>query len=182
MTPTLQHAGIQIRPLNGNDRESLYTAVCESAAVLSPWMPWCRNTYTVADAEAWIALCQTDWQSGTDREFGIIDLASGEVLGCVGINQIDRANRFGNLGYWVRAGCTGQGVATLAARLAAQFAFREQELARLEIVAITTNLASRRVAEKLGCHFEGIARKRLFDFGRPYDAAVYSLLPDEIAD
>ncbi len=37
------------------------------------------------------------------------------------------------------------------------------------------NTASRRVAEKLGATLECIARNRLMAWGRPHDAAVYSL-------
>ncbi len=101
------------------------------------------------------------------------------MLGCVGINPFNHVNVFADLGYWVRASRTGSGIASTAARLAAQFAFHELRLARIEIVARVDNLASRRVAEKIGAQFECIARHRLLYRGRPYDAALYSLLPGE---
>ena len=123
---------------------------------------------------------QSNWQTGTDREFGIFDASSGEALGCVGINQINAANNFGNLGYWVRSGRTGRGVALTAAQLAAEFAFRELQLSRLEIVVRVDNLASRRVAEKLGGQCECLARNRLVFRGQPYAAAVYSLVSNDI--
>jgi RimJ/RimL family protein N-acetyltransferase len=122
-----------------------------------------------------------NWQVVTDREFGIFDYVSGEVLGCTGINQINQVNRFGNLGYWVRASRTGHGVASTAARLAARFGFARLGLVRLEVVPRTDNLASRRVAEKIGCRFEGVARRRLLYKGVPCDAAMYSLLAEDLA-
>jgi RimJ/RimL family protein N-acetyltransferase len=42
------------------------------------------------------------------------------------------------------------------------------------------NAASRRVAEKLGARLECIARNRLMGWGRPHDAAVYSLVPSDV--
>jgi len=71
---------------------------------------------------------------------------------------------------------------TTAARLADRFAFRELKLTRHEIVARVDNVASRRVAEKVGSTFEYVARNRLLHKGRPYYASVYSLLPGEVAD
>ncbi len=169
-----------IRPLAPADRDCLYVAIRESMDTVGRWMSWCHPDFSLQDTEQWIALCQSNWQTGTDREFGIFDASSGEALGCVGINQINVANNFGNLGYWVRAGRTCHGVALAAAQLAAEFAFRELQLSRLEIVARVDNLASRRVAEKLGCQFECVARNRLVFRGQPYDAAVHSLVPEDV--
>ena len=113
-------------------------------------------------------------------EFGIFGPDSTDVWGGVGINQINRTYNFGNLGFWVRASRVRQGVAIAAARLAARFAFRELALTRVELVALVDNIASRRVAEKLGATFECVARNRLVHNGVPFAAAVYSLIPGDI--
>ena len=181
MHPSLEHSGISLRPITPADRDALFLAARESIDTVGPWMSWCNADYSITDSDTWIALCQKNWQSGTDRDFGIFDADSGDLLGCIGINQINSVHNFGNLGYWVRAGRVNTGVATNAARLAAQFAFQALHLSRLEIVARVDNLASRRVAEKLGCHFECIARHRILFKGSSLDAALYSLLPNEIA-
>jgi RimJ/RimL family protein N-acetyltransferase len=170
---------IQIRPLVPSDRAALFAAVRESIETVSPWMGWCHAGYSIEESDAWIALCQHNWQTSTEREFGIFSSASGVLLGCAGMNQINTMNNFGNLGYWVRAGHVRRGVATAAAALVAQFAFREMRLTRAEIVVRTDNRASRRVAEKLGARFECIARNRLMAGGSPVDAALFSLTPDD---
>jgi RimJ/RimL family protein N-acetyltransferase len=131
------------------------------------------------EAEEWIARCEENWNAVGDREFGIFDPASSEVLGCAGINQFNRVNNFANLGYWVRTSRVGQGVASSAVSLLANYAFGELRLSRIEIVVQVDNLASRHVAERAGCRFEGIARNRLLFGGQPRDAALYSLVPGE---
>ena len=108
--------------------------------------------------------------------------AAGEVIGGTGISHIIRANRMGNIGYWVCDAARNAGVATSAARAAALFGFRELGLARLEIAVLPHNAASRRVAEKLGAVREVEARNRLVFQGRPAAAVVYSLVPDDLAD
>ncbi len=56
-----------------------------------------------------------------------------------------------------RTGQTGQGIATAAVRLIARFGFEDLGLLRLlELLIAADNLASRRVAEKVGATFEGV--------------------------
>lgn len=66
-------------------------------------------------------------------------------------------------------------------KLVAQYGFNEIGFNRLEIVVQVENVASCRVAEKLGAKLECIARNRLVGWGKSHDAAVYSLVPTDIA-
>jgi RimJ/RimL family protein N-acetyltransferase len=63
----------------------------------------------------------------------------------------------------------------VAARLVAEYAFRETDLIRLEIVCAVANTRSQRVAEKVGAVREGMLRSRRLSSG-PSDAAMYSLV------
>ena len=57
-------------------------------------------------------------------------------------------------GYWVRQRYQGRGIATAAVQLLIQFAFKELKLTRMELVIRPENVASCRVAEKIGATFE----------------------------
>jgi len=180
--PSLADGDIVIRPFAPEDVASSYAAACESIDTVGPWMPWCHAGYALDEAAAWVELCRKNWAEGVSCEFGIFGAASNEVWGGVGVNSINRVNNYANLGYWVRASRTGRGVATRAARLAAQFAFRELGLARIEIVILPDNAGSRAVAAKLGARYECIARNRHVVRGQSLDAAVYSLVPADVPD
>ena len=67
-------------------------------------------------------------------------------------------------------------MATAAVGKLAEFAFRETDLARLEIVVDLGNVASHRVAVKSGALREGVAHDRLYAHGASHDAVVYALL------
>jgi ribosomal-protein-serine acetyltransferase len=181
MEPRFSADGIVVRPHVPADAAPICGAVRESMATVGLWMPWCHPDYSLRDAEVWCAHCASAWTTEGDREFGIFDAATGDVLGCIGVNQINRINRIGNLGYWVRATREGRGIATNAARLVARYAFAALALARLEIVILAGNAGSRRVAEKVGARFECVARHRLQWRGEARDAAVYGLLPVDLA-
>jgi ribosomal-protein-serine acetyltransferase len=178
----LTDAGIVIRPLAVDDAPACFAAVRESLDTVGRWMPWCHPGYALRDSEAWAAECERQWAEGTAFEFGIFDPESLDVVGGVGINQINARYRFANLGFWVRASRVRHGVAIAAARLAAKFGFRELGLSRLELVVLVDNIASRRVAEKLGATFECVARNRLVHDGMPFAAAMYSLIPGDLPD
>lgn len=181
MIITDKKSNLIIRPLRPEDREPLFCAVTESKEAISPWMTWCHHDYSIQDADEWIRCCEKNWtlEKG-DREFAVFDTTDTELVGGVGINQINHLHRFANLGYWTRSNRSNAGVASTIAKLAAQFAFKKLELSRVEIVVNPENVASRRVAEKIGARFECIARNRLLYKNRPCDAAVYSLIPGDL--
>lgn len=163
-----------IRLYQQGDAEHLHAAVLESLSEVSPWMGWCHPQYSLDEARQWISAQQDLAKQGLALEFGV--WREGQYVGGCGINQINKANRFANLGYWVRASAMGRGVAPAAVQLVAEHAFRETDLVRLEIVCAVGNLRSQRVAQKSGAVREGILRNRLVLPSGPSDAVMFSLV------
>jgi RimJ/RimL family protein N-acetyltransferase len=85
-----------------------------------------------------------------------------------------------NLGYWVRTSRIREGIATEAAKQAAQYGFERLRFQRLEIVVEIGNLPSLRVAKKIGAVQEGLLRNRGNLHGSPFDAYMYSLIPSDL--
>lgn len=163
-----------IRLYEPADAENLYAAVRESVAEVSPWMAWCHPQYTLEDARQWITAQAALVQKGLAYEFAIS--SEGQYVGGCGINQINIANRFANLGYWIRTSAMGRGFAPAAVRQLAAFAFEKTNLVRLEIVCAAGNVRSQRVAEKVGAVCEGRLRNRLLLPSGPSDALMFSLV------
>jgi len=179
VTPAiLRGPGIVLRAHTPADVVPLWEAVRESEAELSPWMPWCHESYEQEEMARWVGLCAESRSSREMFEFVIAEVADGRVVGACGLNQVDWQNRRANLGYWVRTTATGRGVATAAAGILARYGFAELGLMRAEVLVATGNAASQRVAVKLGATREGVLRNRLWLDGRPHDAVAYSLIPD----
>lgn len=163
-----------VRLYQQGDAEHLHAAAVESVAEIYPWMGWCHPQYSLDEAREWVTAQEQLVKQGLAYEFAIF--SEGRFLGGCGINQISKANRFANLGYWVRASAMGQGVAPSAARLVTEYAFRETDLIRLEIVCAVGNVRSQRVAENVGAVREGVLRNRLFLPSGPSDAVMFSLV------
>jgi ribosomal-protein-alanine N-acetyltransferase len=73
----------------------------------------------------------------------------------------------------------GRGYVTEAVQLLVDYLFGAKKRHRIQLVIVTENAASRRIAEKCGFVLEGTARGAFFNDGRNQDVVVYSLLRDD---
>jgi RimJ/RimL family protein N-acetyltransferase len=179
MSLSLAHGDVLVRPLAAGDTLPLYEAVRASVDSLAYWLPWCHAGYSLADAVNWVDRSIESWANQSEFPLGIFS-TRGEFLGGTGLSHVDRGHNLANIGYWVSTPHRGKGVACVGAALAARLGFRELGFTRLEIVVLPHNLASLRVAEKLGATREVEARNRVMFQGKPASAIVYSLVPDDI--
>jgi RimJ/RimL family protein N-acetyltransferase len=166
----------EIRPLEVGEAPALFAAVHASLEHIGRWENWCTPDYDLAAARSYLELSWRQWEEGRGFNYNVIERDSRLVVGSISLNQLDPVNARANVGYWTRSSHIGRGIAPNAVRALARLAFRRLELVRLEIVAQEANQSSRRVAEKVGARFEGIARDRLIYHGEPRSAAVYSLV------
>jgi len=178
---TLVDGDILVRPLALTDEQPLFEAVRESIPEVSPWLAWCHENYSIEETREFLRSREDKSQGDEWYSFGVFDRNDGgRFLGGVGLNFINRVHQFGNLGYWVRTSAAGKGVASKASPLVARFGFEELGLHRIEILAAVSNIASQRVAEKIGAAREGVLRNRLLIRGEPQDAVMFSLVQDDL--
>ena len=170
---------VVLRPYCREDFYTTYTAVKESLTQLSRWMPWCHMDYGPEDHQRWSRTRKKQWDQGVEYDFVIYRPDTNLPLGICGLNNFDRLNRRANLGYWVRTSQTGQGLATAAAGLLAQFGFDTLKLNRIEILIAEENRPSQRVAEKLGLSREGLLKERLILNQTAHNAYLYAWLSSE---
>ena len=121
------------------------------------------------------------WASGTDAELVIADAASGEPLGLISLRVAERDPGLAAVGYWLCAEARGRGTATVAVRLIARWAFDALGVQRLELTTAPDNVASQRVAERVGFTREGVLRGLVAteNSGRR-DNVMFSLLPTDL--
>jgi RimJ/RimL family protein N-acetyltransferase len=173
----LTDGAVELRAPRRSDASELHDAVRSSLPELVPWMAWAHPAYGEVEAAEWIRRAARSFADGLEFQFVYRAVDTGAVLGTIGLNAIDRLNRWANLGYWVRTDRSGEGLVTRAARLVAGFGFGELGLGRIEILAAVENRRSQAVAERLGALREGVLRRRLRVGDVVQDAAVFSLVP-----
>lgn len=101
----------------------------------------------------------------------------GEFAGFarLGFNGVQAAK----LGYAIRAGLWGKGLATDAARTLVHFGFTQLNLHRISAAIGPDNAGSIAVAERLGMKYEGRIRHHVHTNGNWRDSLLYSLLHPE---
>ena len=168
---------LTLRPFNFGEEDELYNAVHSTLPELSPWMSWANESYTRESARIYITITRAEWSRGSLYVFAVTDTKTGEILGACSLSHIHPIYKFFNLGYWIKTSHHGNGLAGRAALMTARFAFERVKLIRAEIVIAVGNEASKRVAEKIGAHYEGVLLNRMTVGRQIYDAHMFSLLP-----
>ena len=137
------------------------------------------SPYDESHAKGWMSRSAARLAAGTDVAAVITDARSGEVLGGVGLHNLDPASGRCSAGYWVAAPARARGVARRALSLLCGYGFEELGVQRIELWIEPANPASLRVAEAVGFVREGLLRSFMAIGGRRRDMLMYSLLPGE---
>jgi RimJ/RimL family protein N-acetyltransferase len=142
----LSHGRVSLRRWRPGDCAALLAAVIESQEHLRPWMPW-ADRYDQDSAAQYLRECDAHWASGSAFAYAII--VSGQIVGSAGLH--DRVGDGGlEIGYWVHRDWTGRGIATAAAAALTDAALALPGIERVEIYHDAANVASGRIAAKLG--------------------------------
>jgi ribosomal-protein-alanine N-acetyltransferase len=169
----------RIRPVQLRDAATLAELYARNREFLRPFEPDRPSEFfTVAGQQERIEEQLERAHAGVGRRFVILDDA-GAVAGLISLEHIVRGPaESASVGYWVDASRNRQGFATAALGAVVEEAFGPLGLHRLDGAARVDNAASRRVLEKCGFRFIGIAPQYLRLGGAWRDHALYQRLAD----
>ena len=163
-----------LRPWTEDDVPAI-VAGCNDPEV-AYWIPMIPHPYTEADALAFIR------DEVLPGQLKLAIELDGAVVGGIGMG-VNAHHYKGTIGYWIAARSRGRGVCTRALRLLARHALEDRGLQRVDLTTDPDNIASQRVAEKVGFQREGVLRAHLrHPDGRVRDSVMFSLLPGELRD
>jgi ribosomal-protein-serine acetyltransferase len=127
----------ELRLLDLRDDRELFDLTDANREDLRQWLPWLDSIVRVEDTHKFIAATQQQFA----HEEGFVAaicygsksnlLEQRKIVGTIGLNWIDRANRIGYIGYWLAAAYRGQGLMTAACRGLIDYAFGTLNLNRL---------------------------------------------------
>jgi len=174
-----------LRTLSENDFEPWAEVRTRCRDWLQRWEPRPANASHLAeDRRSFVGRCavrERERQMGTAFGFGIF--VGGRFAGELTLSSIQRGPlQSGFVGYWIDEAQAGRGLVPEAVVTLLQYAFETLHLHRVEINIIPRNAASRRVVEKLGIRFEGVAERYLEIDGAWEDHARYAITAEEWAD
>jgi RimJ/RimL family protein N-acetyltransferase len=144
---TIETARLRLRPMRGDDYDALLEIFTDPMVMAS----FGGELFTPAQMQGWL-----DRNLAHQAQFGyglfsVIRKADGRLIGDCGLEQMTvDARVVAELGYDFRSDVWNHGFATEAACAVRDFAFTELQLPQLISLIRVGNLASRRVAEKVG--------------------------------
>lgn len=155
--------------------EQLTSLVRRNLEHLRPWMPWAVADYGIDHARTWI-------ESAADTSataFSLLIFYDQELVGTIGVHEINTLHSHTSLGYWIDKDHVGRGIITRSCRVLLDHLFGTMKLNRVQINCNVDNVRSRAIPERLGFTHEGILREVELVDGEFRDWAVYGLLSNE---
>ena len=168
------NAAIRLKSVDFPDADELFALVDANREHLRSWLPWLDVNQSAADTRQYIERSKQAAADGVG--WNLLVLHQSRLCGTIGFNWIDPANRACELGYWLAAEATGNGLISRSLHTLVELAFSDLELNRINLSVATGNLPSRAVAERLGFQQEGISRQAEWLYDHYVDLVRYALL------
>ena len=168
----LEGDGVVLRNWRDSDAPALAPVCGEWDVCAFTSVPW---KYSEREALAWIERQHQKRVAGSVLALAIQGRDDERALGNVNLAGLDDGGREAAIGYWLVPEARGRGLATAAASLLIDWGLRTLDLERIEFAILPENLASQRVAERVGATREGIREESHRAEGRWWDMTIWSV-------
>lgn len=135
----------------------------------------------VSEARRIIKNWQKKYHKNEGLRWGIATKEDNKIIGSCGYHNWEKEHYKAEIGFELTPEFWRRGVMTEILQPILTYGFENMELNRIEALYDPENSASKRTLEKAGFIYEGTLRKSAFEKGRFCDAAICSLLKEELA-
>jgi len=165
-----------LRAWRREDAALLKEAVDDSLIELKRWMPWAASEPSPLESFVErIEKFRRAFDEGRDWTYGVLDPDGTRALGSAGLHARGEPGRL-EIGYWIRSGETGKGLATEVASALVRRAFDLHGVQAVEIRCDPLNVASAAVPRRLGFrHVATLEGNETTPGGSPRDTMVWVL-------
>ncbi|MEM6729223.1 MAG: GNAT family protein [Pseudomonadota bacterium] len=169
---------LTLRPPQHSDFRAWSALRDSSRAFLAPWEPaWAQDHLTRKSFTNRVYWSQRSISGGTAVPVFLIRRQDQALLGAITLDHIRRGPaQAGTTGYWIGEKYTRNGYMREAIQALVHFAFTELDLSRIEAACLPENTASRKLLEKCGYKYEGVAQSYLQIAGRWRTHVLYANL------
>lgn len=167
-------SGVSIIPVAVEHATALASLVQKNIEHLKMFLPAVADFSSVETARS--HLCYAVERASKVEIFEWHLFVEETLCGSIRIKDIDESDRKAKIGYFIDYRFAGRGIVSSAVSTILEFCFGPLNLNRIELRCALGNLASRRVAEKLGFLHEGVARQEEFLNGVFVDQHIFGIL------
>ena len=164
-----------LRRWRPTDALVLQPVLAANTTHLAPWIPWrVAEPLDAGPLASRLAEFAAAFDATREWRYGLFDVRDDAVLGEVSLFPRNGAGRVAlenadhvEIGYWVRADRTGEGLATEAARAARDLAAGIEGISRITIHCDERNAASAAIPQRLGFHLAAVVEEPTQSLGQP---------------
>ncbi|MEU2181469.1 GNAT family N-acetyltransferase, partial [Streptomyces thermolilacinus] len=176
--PTLTGGKVILRPFREGDAETM-TAILDDPEVLRLTGSAGQPPFTLAHLREWYGTRG----ARTDRlDLGLVDRASGELVGELVLNEWDEPNRSCSFRVLIGPAGRDRGLGSEAIRLLLAYGFGQLGLHRVHLGVYAFNPRAIRAYERVGFVREGVERQALLHEGAWIDSLRMAILAPEWAE
>ncbi len=167
-----------LRPYEPSDTEDIFKVVSRreiADTTVSIPHPYPRQT-----VEWWINFIKENMEKGNAYEFGVYKKDEPHIyIGNSGFVNISKQHNNGEIGYFISPEYWNQGYGTEACCKIVEFGFQELKLERVYGRCMTKNEGSRKIMEKAGLKYEGLAKHEVLKWDKYEDVWYFGLIRSE---
>lgn len=165
---------IELQLFELQDATELYWLVDSNRLYLREWLPWVDNMVAPANYTTIIPMWLKQFAENNGFNAGI--RYKGQLVGSIGLHQIDWNNSQTSIGYYLAHSTQGKGIMTRTVKALLNYIFFKLGLNRVEIRCGVGNYKSRAIPERLGFTKEGVIRDGENLYGSFHDLVIYGML------
>ncbi len=178
ITDRIEGNKINLRHVRKADARSIYQYAGDETISRYTHVP---HPYKLEDAYDFIKQTRSERRKKIGYHFGLEDKETAQVIGMIGLMNVDQTLKKGEVGYWLARPFRGRGIMKEAILLTLRFCFIELHLHRIYAHVFPENEVSMRLLEKIGFQREGIIREGFKHRGEYISVYLYSILEDDWA-
>jgi len=148
---------------------------------LNKWEP--KKTeyfYSLRSFKLRVKWCKESFKNQRTLSLFIFLRKEKKLIGGITLDNIRKgSSQSASLGYWLAYEHTRNGYMTEAMKLIIDYGFNVLKLSRLEAATLPENEASRKLLEKIGFKYEGVAQSYLQIYGKWRNHIIYSKLRED---
>ena len=172
-SPKIETQRLILRQMRVSDAKDMYEyARLPEVSRYLLWAPHDSLDYT----KGYLKQVEAAYKTNDFHDFGIILKSNNKFIGTCGFANLDMANFKGEVGYVLNPEYWGMGIAAEAVNAVLRLGFDIMGLNRIEARYMVDNINSRKVMEKCGMNFEGVARQSMFVKNEFCDIGVCAIL------
>src|SRR5262245_57199965 len=175
--PTIDLDGAHLRPLRAADADALHAYLRDPVVTELTSYP----AVSVPMVEAMIERSVSRWAAGELSRWAVALQHDDQLVGTCGFNEHSRVHRWAELAFDLAPAHWGKGLMRQAVTAVLQWAFRQDEVDRVQALVRVDNRRSERLLERSGFVREGCLRSYRVCRGQRHDFYIYGLLRSDWA-